>query len=650
MMALLRKDADWLRAFLILGTIAATGALVETRFADVWLFPIERSEKIFHTWWISAFCLGLFAAVRDELTGTREFLLHRPVSATRIHGIKLFGCGLVLIAWLTLPLILQLVGEMLARRNPGEINWSNLSDLWTIGMVVFSAFAAGLFSGTYSFGAPSRSWLWFGRIFFGGFFVCLPQTLAQLASLGDWTVFDAKTWIASHSIIAALLIAASFANIRTAPDSDFPLHRGQRLWGGGLITLTLFTMLMTTIGSLQFNTINWRASQTPDFVQFVNGDYGLADWRNRKWVAVDSDHRALGAGSRHSVTQVLWDHSKAIGGKSRPLPALFWGDAPRIHRSQRVGLFSRLADDGLFYTRRLLDGSHRSSRLRTIGRGPEHLPFSSDARIISYDDAATWVGVPGENGVWRYEASKGSAFTFVPFPDGDQLARVVQVRLDGDSPTSSLFRLSRAIVTADHVYVVDQSELTLAADEIRSQITPAKAPSRVVVDSVDALVPSIYFIDEAKGVTFRHEFAARTIPEMFMASLAIICSTLRPPAFAVTSYLSEPSATLTAEHPFVDPLLRGGRRAWLLALVLAIGAWSGYRKGRQVRRSGAAMRTQIFWIATATALGPAASLLASALHANSVGELPDLRPKPRMLICSPATQLSNQEEQIHTVQ
>src|SRR5262249_47044198 len=77
--ALLRKDAPWLLFMLLAGSTALTAAWASIGFADVWLFPLQRTDAPFHAAWITGLLLGAVAVLYDDLLGTREFLLQRPV-------------------------------------------------------------------------------------------------------------------------------------------------------------------------------------------------------------------------------------------------------------------------------------------------------------------------------------------------------------------------------------------------------------------------------------------------------------------------------------------------------------------------------------------------------------------------------------------
>ena len=102
-----------------------------------------------------AVALGFRQAVWESVMGTDKFLLHRPISRTRLVGTKLLtGCSLLLVCS-ALPILLYGWWAATPGNHAGPFEWSMTFPFWKVCAVMSMVYLASFLSGI----RPGR---WYG--------------------------------------------------------------------------------------------------------------------------------------------------------------------------------------------------------------------------------------------------------------------------------------------------------------------------------------------------------------------------------------------------------------------------------------------------------------------------------------------------------
>ncbi len=147
MRALLRKDFVWY-ALLLVGATGIFGAAILSNRADrLWIHGIElRFDVVFAVWIIAGVVVGFVACFADRALGTREYLLHRPQSWSRVFWVRTAMCLGILLLANVLPYVYSWISptEDTGNRTVWDASraWLHLS----MASCIVPAFALGAFA------------------------------------------------------------------------------------------------------------------------------------------------------------------------------------------------------------------------------------------------------------------------------------------------------------------------------------------------------------------------------------------------------------------------------------------------------------------------------------------------------------------------
>jgi hypothetical protein len=112
--ALVRKDRLWLNGFVALGTALAVFVLGERSFVRVFVVPDDDTAVELQAALVPvAVLLALVSSLHDVFRGTREYVLHRPVTAARVAATRhATALGLIGV-WTLVATAWPWVGELL---------------------------------------------------------------------------------------------------------------------------------------------------------------------------------------------------------------------------------------------------------------------------------------------------------------------------------------------------------------------------------------------------------------------------------------------------------------------------------------------------------------------------------------------------------
>ena len=148
------------------------------------------------------------------------------------------------------------------------------------------------------------------------------------------------------------------------------------------------------------------------------------------------------------------------------------------------------------------------------------------------------------------------------------------------------------------------------------------------------LAPTLRVVGLEGKVLFEHAYAPRTSMEQLAVATAIVPSLLRPPFLQIGANLFADAEPL-AFTPFVDPIVVGGRRAWLVLANCDFSGLLALGSRRRLRRAGADARALRFWSVAVALTGLLGALLCEWFEPTRAWRLPDAEPAPAPRIQTP---------------
>jgi hypothetical protein len=599
MRALLRKDAAWLTFFAASGVVIGLVAMAEGG-AGLWYHPEDKfgpGSLVFH--WIAATLLGLCAALFEEASRTRDYLMHRPVSAGRLFWTRQLGCGLVLFTWIVLLPLLHLGGTLLFHDGADLVEPGRLWTFWKQGTVGLAFLGIGVLSGTL----VRRLTLALPVAF------ALSLVMLLLFGLALTDAFDIRTvgvlarWQAPLTCaIAAAFLVPAWRLDREERDLDRPISRARLGAAGGAV-------LLVSVGGaaflhiLQVEARRSIANQYPKVARRSDGTPVLVRQpAYKQGFEVDDRHRRVGGVVKD--LPIVFEPRPAMPLYPRDDSFASRGTRSRGVRYQRIGCVfpahCYAGSDGLVHLFFPEDDAAPAyvKHLGKEGGGR----FSKRAQVLGYWAGLAHIGDPEDGAVWRYEIDRGGeAFTRMALPAGDRFledlsGRLNQMRWYGDAFRSPVLRGERG------VYVVEKSiepappEIQQAAERL-AQLRRAPQPAKQMTGPVHF---SVTIPASAEGPAFEHTYAPYTIAEKALSFQMHALSLLRAPLLASLS-LAAPRTPPTMGNPtdddariFLDPMVMLGAH-WLLGanllVALALAGLAYWRLGKL----GASPARRGFW-------------------------------------------------------
>jgi hypothetical protein len=614
MRALLRKDAVWMLPLaidgMIIGLIAMTAV---TDGAGVWYRPDDKfgpGSMVF--FWIAAGVLGLCAGLFEDATFTREYLVHRPVSAARLFWTRQLGCALVLASWAVVTPALHLATILLFHHNAPLVEPGRYWSMLNASSVSVAFYAVPLFATV----AVRRAVL--------SVVVAFALSLALLMffglSLYAHTETEHLVWplLAPISLaVAAPLLLASLRLSREPRDVDQPPSRARLGWvlaALGCFALAGSAFLHILQLDLRRDIMRRypRMSRLPDGTSLlvVQKDYG-PPWR------VDERHERI-EGSVGQAEPVFLPRDTKLHPREEPFGS----------RGRRVGgvRYERVNCGIAAYCFIGTDGRvHLYGYDQDEGPAPvQHVakrngqPFTPHARALGYWGGFAYIAEPDEGVVWGFDLQQGgTGFEPVALPGGDRfredLTALLEMRRSGLS-----FVTPPTTIRGEHgIYVVEKNGIHPAPPEVLTAVETLDHRRQRPEPLVELQGPVRFRVTvPAAGAApaFTHDYAPRNAAEKALDVQMHGLSLLRPPLLMVASLLF-PRTGSGLGNPtdddtriLLDPLVMLGAR-WVLLLGLIIAAALAALTFRRLSRLGVPAPRRLLWTAAVLALGPAGYLV-----------------------------------------
>lgn len=609
MNALWMKDRPWMRAFGIAGTIALAIVASQQGFLRLFVLAPMRLEELFYTAASIALVLGAAAVLWDDLLGTREFLMQRPIRRDALIRARISACAAVCAQWIV---VVPIVTWVLCAFYSGIYDvtfWAGLPELLATLQIVWPACAIGLLAASL----PAPWWL---RLFAAA---TLTLTVGMSIDLGTKGVDRTASplWFAIVCWAAALMMSwlAAVVSAQRA-DPDRPWQPRTRVLGGAVLVVSL----AYTVGALaregqshSLRSLQWQYPRIARIGDEIRLAARVEDWTR---LAIAGDDHQPTADVRPS------DDFRVVSyelGRIRELLAI---EPPRFHSRRNEECHMRegrmwLSRDGRawMYLREL-------GAVRATGVGAGHEPLPRDLRPWNVDDigaepnrGVVVVGDRSSGKLWRFDRVAGH-FVIWPLPDGDAFQGVRYTRASEwrNGPATAQPLLQQLFANDSSIsyirgerrgYAIKDGEL-LPID-VPSQSRQQQAGPVATVEGEDRISYAVEVPAHDGLAAYRHEFTPRTWAERGYAANAMALAVIRPPVTQVVSHLfaDDPSGPSV----WLDRVVCGGKRTWLLLVGIALSAASAVLVRRRLRRLGAEPTTCTFWTVAIVATGPVTSVL-----------------------------------------
>ncbi|MEQ1632180.1 MAG: hypothetical protein ABL997_07385 [Planctomycetota bacterium] len=641
MIALLKRDLSFAALLTLLGTVALTIALSQDHFDFVWVFEPTYLEATFYTAWVAGLVLGTIVAVRDRINGVRDYVRHRPLSPATLQVGRLMTTAIVLALWWVLAPVgswlLELVGGSLV--SAGQLSRYPL---------VFASMAPAASAAALAMLCARLPIAWWMQAVVAAalLFVSFPA-IDQLALTSEF--HEPAVFAFAHLAFAVLLALLSIAFAGVERDPDRSWTRRVPRWATALV-LAAGVAGGTLLLALFEEGFHRNFGATYPGVGKVGDGFELLVWggQDRRFHVVDSGHRRTGM--VRDRAEVEWLRSWGIPYISFRDPELEPPSFGPRHwnplRVDRRGFATCLLHDATDWTRRYFQ----------FGRGDRTTPFREGVRLVSLgtDGHASQTVSTVQSVIWAVEPGATEVFCFdpstdevraVPMPDGQRIVEVLEQE-GGDPPALAAFRKPSWLVRGERgVYAFLRDGLAPAVPEAIAALDSRRAeraarqqqehkPPIESFPVADVLAPTVRLTDGTGKVLFEHAYAPRTAMEQLGYATAIVPSLLRSPVLQLCAHVFAPDEPPSLSA-FVDPVVAGGHRTWLVLAGSATSIGLALGSRRRLRRAGADARTLRFWSVAVALTGLLGALLCEWFEPSRAWRLPAAEPAPAPRIQTP---------------
>ena len=633
MKSLWLKDRPWILTFAIVGAMALALVTSDNGFLRLFVLGPHRLDNLFFCAGGTALVLGGVAVLWDDILGTREFLMQRPISRRSLFRSRMLASVAVLASWMV---AIPLLTWLLAAWSIGIYDlsfWAGVPEILSTLQIVWPMCAIGFLAAAMP--AP-----WWQRL------VCatlLTVTVGMAIDRGTANPGGevSPAWFAVACWLPAIVLFSLAAGLDAQrQDPDRPWSHRTRWLAGSALVVSLAYMVGGVARDAQTHSARSLLWEYPRIVR-IDGAIRLAS-RSRDWnklTVADENHVTIGE-VRDS------DDFARIEYDSQRIPELLQIEAPRFHR--RRGLEARIpggrvwiGHDGSAW---LLDVERRE--VRRSGIGPDLAKFPDGLRPQNVDDvgeqlnrSVVVVGDQESGKLWRFDGKLGY-FVAWPLPDGDRFEDVPYLRLvewrnaTGEAPALLLELLTRHDQVS-HLRGANASYLIKDGELVAVDVPRRNRGKRERLEGVrhgnDPLVFSVEVPAHDDLPSFRHDFAPRTWAELGYAANAMALAAMRPPVTQVVSHLFTDDRS--ADAIWSDRVICGGKRTWLVLSGIALSVICALLMRRRLRRIGVTASACRFWVVATIVAGPVTAILPLFLESARNHAHPDVKapPAPRIV-------------------
>ena len=607
MKPLLNNDLRWAGPLGIAGLIIYPLSFLSHAPEAIWVLPSINGGFVALVFGcIAATVLGLVAALVEDVTRTREYLLHRPVSVERVFWTR-HGLGLAIVAgWMLLGPALHLAGSHLFSPNAPLLDDSRLWMLIGQGLPALMFYALGVWVATMP------------RTGIGGTLllavVWITLWLAVMAGVLVTSTAVSSIVVLATLALTVLLLWAALAAFRGGRDPDRPWTAARLRRAGPVAAVVI--VLAGSMGATLIETgatggllgLYPVAREHDGEVMLVR----YSPW-DKKHHRTDEQHR-LGAvveapflGGVFDPTDDAWSLDDgdvkldSFPNRGRYFRGVAYNRAPVSSIPQQVFYGS----DGYVHLYRLAaedgEGADRPYTAR-LGKGPQNQPFSAQTtRSIGAWDRLIALFDPADGGLWLYDFHGDAAsFRRAELPGGDRFVTTNWFLRLPTEPMERNAMLAPLYVWGERGrYVLTEQGQFAPAPPDANAIPAPKRKKHVHFHSPTSFAATV---SQDGKLLFTHQYRPYTLGEKAVAAFVYAPVLVRPPLTALPSLLTPERNAHDLDRLLLAPAVaRGGH--WLVPLNLLVALALAFLTHRRLGRLGITGGRRRFWVVVVLAGG-----------------------------------------------
>ena len=627
MLSLLKKDLWWMAVFACVGAIAPVTVAFDRGIVNVLVNPEHRTiTELGIALWIPAALLGAFAALREDLTRTRPYLLHRAVSPRRVFWTRALGCALVIVAWVAVPVVLLGVRDLVAGAGLAAVGTAALAPLAAVTLQALASFAAAAFA----LSLPTR---WPVRLLMVVMSSVTVHLAAAALSDNPWLVGHPARVAVGMAVIGGIFLVSAARHEAITPDPDRPVPLSILMMSGAVAFGCLSFVAPAMVTGIQQDLLEMVRAQRPHVVRLVRSEGRLSlagapehrgDWSRP---LLDAELGKVG------TTQGVGDDDVLRNlGPGLRMPNVL---SPRLTPDRWFSSFRH--PGGMGYLRVLGDSRgvevltmtwNPSTRRAVVLERGDGETFS--ARLCrgelagSMEEPELFLGDPEDGSLWKLILQPGARLEPLELPDGD--------RFDGFD-VHLIDKRSETVVRGRTGAWRWQGGRFVAGPAVQATRIGGAHLTQEVVDP-DILTPEVV-VRSIDGHSLRHRFHLVGFAPRLQGGATLAMAIVRPPVSALAGLVCCDSSILGHDGLAwtVDPLVVTGR-GWLAGASLLLHALLALAVFRGLRRIGVSFRRAMVWSVAVGLGGFLVGLLVAGIETRRAHRCPPAARPPAPLIRS----------------
>jgi hypothetical protein len=610
MKPLLKNDLLWAGPLGIAGLIIYLVSMLSHSPPSIWIIPSVNGGAVAVAFGCAAATvLGLVAALVEDVTRTREYLLHRPVSVDRVFWTR-HGLGLAIVAaWMVLGPSLHLLGSHLFSPNAALLDDARLPMIIGLGLPALLFYALAVWVATVP------------RTILGGtlllLLVGIPLVLVVVTGTLVTPAAISVTIVLAALALTPLLLWAALAAVRTGRDPDRPWTPARLRRAGPVAALvailagsTLAMLVETSATAGLLNLYPMAAEQGGRTIL-----YRWVSWE-KEYQQTDDQHRLTAVKVDPPTLRLFepiddaWDVEDSgdihVGGfppKGRYFRGVVYG---RAYTSVSPSQQAFIGSDGFVHLYKLADDDGRGDdrpRVHHLGKGPQNLPFSQKTkRANGLWDRVAALFDPADGGLWIYDLRSGApSFRRIELPGGDHFVTADWFLNYPPQAWGRPAPLSPLFVWGERGrYALNEQGQFVPAAPDDNAIPAPRRQERATFHSPTSFTATVTSVD-GKTV-FTHEYRPYTLAEKATAAFVYLPALVRPPLTSLPSLLTPARKAYDLGRVLLDPAVATAGHLLVPAnLLVALGlALLAYRRLGRLGITGGRRR---FWVAVVLAGG-----------------------------------------------
>lgn len=626
MLSLLKKDLWWMAVFACVGAIAPVAVAFDRGIVNVLVNPERRAiTELGIALWIPAALLGAFAALREDLTRTRPYLLHRAVSPRLVFWTRTLGCGVVIVVWIIVPVVVLCVRDLVAGAALAAVGTAALAPLAAVTLQALASFAAATYALSLPLGWPVRLLM-----------LVLTWVTVHLAA----AALSDNPWLVGHpvrvalgmAVIGGLFLVSAVRHEAVTQDPDRPVPWSILMTSGLVAIGCVVFVAPAMVTGIQQDLLEMVRVQRPHVVRLVRSEgrlslAGAPEYRS-DWSRPLFDAELAQTGTTRGVGD---DDAVENLGPDLRVPNVL---SPRLTTDRWLSSFRH--PGGMGYLRVLSDARgvevltmtwNPSTRRTMVAERRDGGKLSARVRrgelARGMQQPELFLGDPEDGSLWKVILQPEASLEPLQLPDGDRFV---------DFEVHLIDRESETVVRGRAGVWRWQGGRFVAGPAVPAARIGGAHLTQEVVDP-DILTPEV-IVRSIDGQSLRHRFGLVGLAQRLQGGAAMAMAIVRPPVSALAGLVCCDSSILGHDGLAwtVDPLVVTGR-AWLAVASLLLHALLALAVFRGLRRIGVSFRRALVGSAAVGLGGFLVCLLVAGIETRRAHRRPPAaRPSPPLIL------------------